>query len=136
MLLGVEEWAPDGPRAEQDLEELAGVLYASVHAGASVSFVLPFSMEDAQAFWRDKVLPGVKKRGRIVLTARARALMEAVENVARRERRTLITLDTRTGDSAERFTARWGTCWWVSSRDTRSIPTGRNWIRRASITRN
>jgi ribosomal protein S18 acetylase RimI-like enzyme len=31
----------------------------------------------------------------------ARALMEELENLARRERRTLITLDTRTGDAAE-----------------------------------
>jgi len=31
----------------------------------------------------------------------ARALMQAVETVARKEGRTLITLDTRTGDMAE-----------------------------------
>jgi ribosomal protein S18 acetylase RimI-like enzyme len=31
----------------------------------------------------------------------ARALMQAVENTARKEGRTLITLDTRTGDLAE-----------------------------------
>ena len=41
------------------LPELAELLHASVHAGASVSFVLPYSPDDALAFWRDKVLPGV-----------------------------------------------------------------------------
>ena len=138
MLL--EEWNPDGPRSEQDLRELAAVLHASVHAGASVSFVLPFSLEDAESFWRNNVLPGVRDRTRIVLVARdgagivatvqlildtppnqkhraevakllvhpkarrqglARALMEELENVARREGRALLTLDTRTGDAAE-----------------------------------
>jgi len=143
MLLGppvIEEWNPAGPRREQDLLELSGVLHAAVHAGASVSFILPFSLEDALAFWRDKVLQGVKDHTRVVLVARsegeivgtvqllldtppnqphraevakllvhpdarrrgiARALMEEIENVARRAGRTLITLDTRTGDSAE-----------------------------------
>lgn len=136
----IEEWNPVGPQAEQDLEELSAVLHAVVHAGASVSFILPFSLEDARSFWGAKVLPGARDRTRIVLVARsggeivgtvqlildtppnqkhraevakllvhpkarrrgiARALMESVEDVARRERRRLITLDTRTGDSAE-----------------------------------
>lgn len=136
----IEEWSPDGPRAEHDLQELSAVLHAAVHAGASVSFVLPFSLDDAQSFWRTKVLPGVRNRSRIVLIARiedeivgavqlildtpanqrhraevakllvhpkarrrgiARALMQAVENTARKDGRTLITLDTRTGDLAE-----------------------------------
>ena len=113
---------------------------AAVHAGASVSFVLPFSLDDADTFWSTKVLPEVRKRSRIVLVARieneiagtvqvildtpanqkhraeaakllvhpkarrrgiARGLMQAVEDTARREGRTLITLDTRTGDMSE-----------------------------------
>jgi len=136
----IAEWSPGGPRSQQDLEELSCVLHASVHAGASVSFILPFSLDDARAFWRTKVLPGVIGRSRILLVARieseivgavqlildtpanqrhraevakllvhpqarrrgvARALMQAVENTARKEGRTLITLDTRTGDLAE-----------------------------------
>ena len=140
MLL--EELQVDGPRAAQDLRELAALLHAVVHAGASVSFVLPFSLADAEAFWRRKVLPGVAGRERFLLVARvdeeivgtvqlivdtppnqphradvakllvhpkvrrqgiARALMNAIEEVARREHRTLLTLDTRTGDSAERL---------------------------------
>ncbi len=136
----IEQWNPDGPRSGQDLYDLSEVLYASIHAGASVSFVLPFSLDDAQSFWRHKVLPGVRDHSRVVLIARdeeeivgtvqlildtppnqrhraevakllvhpdarrrgvARALMEELEKVARGEGRTLITLDTRTGDAAE-----------------------------------
>ncbi len=138
--LAIAEWSPDGPRSQQDLEELSSLFHASVHAGASVSFILPFSLEDARTFWRTRVLPGVIDRSRILLVARiereivgavqlildtpanqrhraevakllvhpkarrrgvARALMQAVETVARKEGRTLITLDTRTGDMAE-----------------------------------
>jgi ribosomal protein S18 acetylase RimI-like enzyme len=143
MLLGpvrIEEWRPRAKGAGADLDSLAGVLHAAVHAGASVSFVLPFSLADARAFWREKVLPGVEDGKRVVLLARnggeivgtaqlildtppnqqhraevakllvlpkarrrgvGRALMSAIENVAQREMRTLITLDTRTGDMAE-----------------------------------
>jgi len=36
MLL-IEEWRPDSSRSEQDLEQLAALLHAAVHAGASVS---------------------------------------------------------------------------------------------------
>jgi ribosomal protein S18 acetylase RimI-like enzyme len=145
MLL--EEFRRDGPGAEQGLHELAAVLHAAVHAGASVSFVLPFSLDDAAAFWRDKVLPGVGSRTRFVLVARiegeivgtvqlivdtppnqphradvakllvhpkarrlgvARALMIEIEKIAKREGRTLLTLDTRTGDSAEPLYASMG----------------------------
>lgn len=125
---------------EFPLTELAGILHASVHQGASVGFVLPFSIDDAAAFWSERVLPGVKAgervlllasiNGRVVATAQviwapypnqshradvakllvhpearrrglARALMLAAEDVVRRGGRSLITLDTRTGDDAE-----------------------------------
>src|SRR5260370_41821698 len=56
----IERWRPDSSRLAGDLEMLAGVLHACVHAGASVSFTLPFSRDDAKAFWHDKVLPAVK----------------------------------------------------------------------------
>lgn len=143
----IEEWMPNNPRSEQDFRELAGVLHDAVHAGASVNFILPFSLDDAGAFWVGKVLPGVIKRTRIVLIARAegeivgtvqmnldmppnqmhradvakllvhpkarrrgiaRALMAALEPIARREGRTLLTLDTRTGDLAESLYRRMG----------------------------
>jgi len=133
----IGEWRGADPA---ELDGLAEVLHAAVHAGASVSFILPFSKDDARAFWADKILPDVRRRKRRVLIARgsgilagtvqlnldvppnqahraevikllvhpaarrrgiARALMTAIEEIARAEGRTLLTLDTRTGDAAE-----------------------------------
>lgn len=121
--------------------ELAALLHACVHAGASVGFVLPFTREEAAAFWQQQVQPAVRAGTRILLVARRRgggiagsvqlgcatppnqphrgevskllvdpgarrrgvatALMAELERVARRRGRSLITLDTRTGDTAE-----------------------------------
>jgi ribosomal protein S18 acetylase RimI-like enzyme len=120
--------------------ELARLLHACVQGGASVSFVLPYSHEEAEAFWRNKVVPGVESGAVKLWVARvngqiagsvqldvdtppnqphraevrkllvhpdfrrqgiARRLMQAVEAMARRLHRSLLTLDTRTGDSAE-----------------------------------
>ena len=136
----IEEWDPNGPQLEDDLNALAEVLHASVHAGASIGFIEPFPLEEARAFWTDKVLPGARHGSRRVLVARidgkivgtvqlvvetlpsqrhradvakmmvhpkarrqgiARALMLELENIARSDGRTLLTLDTRTGDFAE-----------------------------------
>ena len=136
----IREWRADPATLDADIDMLADVLHAIVYAGAGVSFIVPFSMDDARAFWRDKVMPGVRARTRRVLVARdgnqivgtvqldlgmmpnqrhrcevckllvhpsrwrrgiARALMVALERVAREERRTLLTLDTWTGSSAE-----------------------------------
>ena len=139
----VEEWRPDlaeAARVALDLDMLADVLHAVVQGGAGVSFIVPFSTDDARAFWCDKVLPGVQARTRRVVVARqgerivgtvqldlatppnqahraevlkllvhpdarrrgaARALMLAVEDIARAAGRTLITLDTVTGGPAE-----------------------------------
>jgi len=122
------------------LNELGDVLHACVHGGASVSFVLPYSPEDAEAFWRNKVQPAVeggklllwvaRQNGRIAGAVQldidtppnqphraeirkllvhpdfrrqgiARDLMRAAEAQAVQLGRSLITLDTRTGDSAE-----------------------------------
>lgn len=122
------------------LDHLAGLLHATVHAGASVNFVMPFPMPQATAFWRDKALPAVaagrnllwvaEVDGRIAGTVQlildmppnqphrcevtkllvhpefrkrglARALMAALETEAVARHRTLVTLDTRTGDKAE-----------------------------------
>jgi ribosomal protein S18 acetylase RimI-like enzyme len=135
----IHEWLP-GPDPGPTLDGLARLLRAVVHDGASVGFVLPFSLDEARAYWSDRVLPGVRNGTRHLLIAgragevagtvhvildtfpnqghRAeiakllvhpgarrmglgRALTEAAEEVARAERRTLITLDTRTGDAAE-----------------------------------
>jgi ribosomal protein S18 acetylase RimI-like enzyme len=141
----LEEWQPGvagGPAVEQDIGDLGDVLRAVVYGGAGVSFFIPFSIEQAQAFWRDKVLPAVhlgtrrvvvaRRDGRIVGTVQidlatppnqphradvakmlvhpdlrrrgiARALMTALETIARSAGRTLLTLDTVTGSAAERL---------------------------------
>ena len=128
--------------------------------GAGVSFFTPFSIDEARAFWVDKVLPQVRAGTRRVVVARldgrvraegkgergtgkgeersehivgtvqldlemppnqqhraavakllvhpaarrrgiARGLMIALEEIARTERRTLLTLDTVSGSNAE-----------------------------------
>ena len=71
--IAIEEWRPvegDTSRLERDLEALADVLRAVVYDGAGVSFVVPFSLADARAFWVDKVLPGVRAGTRRVVVAR------------------------------------------------------------------
>ena len=66
----IERWKTGDPLSvNNDLEMLGDVLHACVHAGASVSFVLPFSRDDAKAFWSDQVLPGVTAGSRCVLLA-------------------------------------------------------------------
>lgn len=37
--------------APATLEPLAEILHATVHAGASVSFILPFTLDDARRYW-------------------------------------------------------------------------------------
>jgi len=39
--------------AQERLDELSEVLHDCVHGGASVSFMLPFPLEEARDFWRD-----------------------------------------------------------------------------------
>ena len=71
--VAIEEWRPDGSGAaalDEDVEMLGEVLHAVVHAGAGVSFVVPFSLSDAREFWTEKVLPGVRARTRYVAVAR------------------------------------------------------------------
>jgi ribosomal protein S18 acetylase RimI-like enzyme len=125
---------------EDNRDQLTEVLHASVHAGASINFILPYSQADAARFWTDKVLPALRGGGLVLLIARiegriagtvqldcdtppnqphradlrklivhpafrnrgvARALMAEIEKVAAARGRSLITLDTRTGDKAE-----------------------------------
>jgi GNAT superfamily N-acetyltransferase len=138
----IEEWRPDAASLDDDIRMLGDILHAVVYDGAGVSFVVPFSHEEACAFWTGKVLPDVRRGTKRVLVARigprivgtvqidtntppnqthraevlkmlvhpdarrrgiARALMVAIEAVARREGRTLLTLDTWTGSAAERL---------------------------------
>ena len=68
----IELWQPETSSSEQlvaQIDGLAEILHAVVHDGAGVSFVLPFSMEDARVFWRDAVLPGARAGKRRVLLA-------------------------------------------------------------------
>src|SRR5690242_9151813 len=130
--------------------ELGALLHACVHDGASIGFVLPFTLDDGEAFWRDAVLPAVRNGTRALLVARGvgadgrlvgtvqldydtmpnqvhraevrkllvhpdarrrgvgRALMGELERLARQLGRSLLTLDTRTGDTAERLYASLG----------------------------
>jgi ribosomal protein S18 acetylase RimI-like enzyme len=139
----IEDWQADASRAafaEAEIDMLAEVLHAVVHAGAGISFITPFSIEDARSFWVDKVLAAVRAGTRRVVVARldqrivgtvqldlgtppnqqhraevtkllvhpaarrrgiARALMIALEGIARSEGRSLLTLDTVTGSNGE-----------------------------------
>ncbi len=120
--------------------ELAELLHACVAAGASVNFVLPFTLAESAAFWAERILPGVRSGRRVLIVARvegrlagsvqldcdmppnqrhraevskllvhpgfrrrgsARALMGELERLAVARGRSLLTLDTRTGDAAE-----------------------------------
>ena len=124
----------------QHLDALAALLHACVVDGASIGFVMPYTPEQAGAYWRDKVSPGVQHGGVTMLLAlqgdaligtvqldhdtpanqahRAevrkllvhplarrqgvgRLLMQAIEPHAVRLGRSLLTLDTRTGDNGE-----------------------------------
>ncbi|KUM01939.1 GNAT family N-acetyltransferase [Chromobacterium subtsugae] len=135
-----EVFALDAAQTEAWLPELAELLHACVHGGASIHFVQPFTLEQATAFWRDSTLLGVAGGGRVLLAALvdgelagsaqldcgtppnqphraevckllvhpdyrrqgvARALMAELEAQARLRKRSLLTLDTASGDHAE-----------------------------------
>jgi ribosomal protein S18 acetylase RimI-like enzyme len=134
----ISEFPADDAAAH--LTELAILLHACVHAGASIGFVLPFSIADAEAYWAGKVLPRLRSGALLMLAAWkderiagsvqldydtpanqrhraevrkllvhpdfrrqgiARALMATLEYHAGQLGRSLLTLDTRTGDQAE-----------------------------------
>jgi ribosomal protein S18 acetylase RimI-like enzyme len=137
---GFEILACDAAMLERRIDQFSTLLHACVHDGASISFVMPFSIDDAEAFWRGKVLPGVAAGSSLLLVAEAeggiagsvqldhdtppnqphraevrkllvrpdfrrrglaRTLMAELEVRARLLGRSLLTLDTRTGDRAE-----------------------------------
>jgi len=72
-VVAIDEWRPELAARislEADLDALADVLRAVVYDGAGVSFVVPFSFEEARAFWLANVLPSVRVRTRRVLVGR------------------------------------------------------------------
>lgn len=66
----VVRWQPDSQNLERDVWGLGTLLHDCVHTGAHVSFVLPFTHEEAAAFWRDRVFPSVEAGTCRVLIAR------------------------------------------------------------------
>jgi hypothetical protein len=73
MKIQIGEWPPGQPGAsslQQDIHMLADVLRAIVHMGLGVTFVVPFSLDDASALWAENVPPGVRAGTRRVLVAR------------------------------------------------------------------
>lgn len=67
----ITRWQPDQQGLERDVWLLGTLLHDCVHTGAHVSFVLPFSHDEAAAFWRDKVFPAVEAGLSRVLVARS-----------------------------------------------------------------
>ncbi|WP_128563075.1 GNAT family N-acetyltransferase [Methylobacterium crusticola] len=63
----VEEASPESVPAM--LPDLAALLHACVLDGASIGFVLPFGLPEAEAFWRDG-LPALRRGERRLLVAR------------------------------------------------------------------
>ena len=59
--------ALDPMRFAQSIDRLAEILHACVHEGASVGFVLPFGMDEARGYWRDKVAPSHAAGAKLVL---------------------------------------------------------------------
>lgn len=68
MASSVEIRELSADEAEQRIDELSEVLADAVESGASVSFLLPFTLEDGREFWR-KVVDAVDAGGAILLGA-------------------------------------------------------------------
>ncbi|HTD15433.1 MAG TPA: GNAT family N-acetyltransferase [Chthoniobacterales bacterium] len=60
----------DGDGLLQHLEAMAEILHVCVHDGGNVGFVLPFDLNQARAFWVQKIAPGLAANTRIVLAAK------------------------------------------------------------------
>jgi len=66
----IELWQPDPSNLDGDIVMLGDLLHDCVKAGAAVSFVLPFSRDDAARFWRNQVFTAVESGTCCVLVAR------------------------------------------------------------------
>jgi ribosomal protein S18 acetylase RimI-like enzyme len=60
----------DARGAAREAPALAAVLHACVAAGASVGFVQPFALVEAEGWWRDQVVPSLARGERRLLAAR------------------------------------------------------------------
>ncbi len=72
--------------AAAEVPALAEVLQASVEAGASVGFVLPFPQAEAEAWWRAEVLPALAQGERRLLAARLGGRLVGTAQLALAER--------------------------------------------------
>lgn len=93
----IEEWRPQTHQTtpqvadiDDELDMLADVLHAVVHAGAGVSFFTPFSIDEARAFWVEKVLPQVYAGMRRVLIARLNENGEQKKGKVEQRRRRIV----------------------------------------------
>lgn len=69
-LAGIQIFRLDEDGLTQHLDTIAEILHACVHDGANVGFVLPFDLNQARAFWREKIAPALAANTRIVLVAK------------------------------------------------------------------
>ena len=65
----IESWPPTGT-LDTDLHQLATLLHATVHDGASVSFILPFTHDDSLDWWRTQILPQAMSNQRQIFIVR------------------------------------------------------------------
>ncbi|WP_306258100.1 GNAT family N-acetyltransferase [Pararhizobium sp. IMCC21322] len=54
---------------DQAVPILTDLLHCCVHQGASIGFVLPFSIQDGEAFWQQRVRPSLATNRRVVIVA-------------------------------------------------------------------
>jgi ribosomal protein S18 acetylase RimI-like enzyme len=66
----IEIFGLDRDSLGHHLTALAEMLHACVHDGANVGFILPFHLDQARAFWLEKIAPGLVAKTRIVLVAK------------------------------------------------------------------
>ena len=63
-----------------NLQQLAALLHACVHDGASIGYILPFTFADSEAFWIERVRPGLHNGTRVLLAAtRDEAIVGSVQ---------------------------------------------------------
>jgi hypothetical protein len=69
MSIGARIGELSAEEAERRIGELAALLHACVHDGASIGFVLPHAPRDSERYWSKKVLPQMRQGGLTLLAA-------------------------------------------------------------------